>query len=810
MIPKLDFTRLVGRWQPVIEVVAFVCVLSIFGVVHLGKFVASEGYRPEYPILARFLIFIACVTLVILAVVLTRLEKFVPPLKDGLVRTTLSLFLALSSLYGGYVVIFVDRYSNALNYVVLAYGLIYVWPVWKQKCGGGGGARSKSYATAAIVFLALGLPFATSKHLNSESYPNVNEVGRVASLFSPLLANEVDEINIPLSSSEEDIVAANVEQLRLSSARNNIGFFEVKKIAGELNFGVIVDAQNLSALCLLGDYKSQLHEQENWGGLIECVNAVRILDVSSRDMVVKTIWKIPFLTNKISRLVASELGATNLENQLTLNSSAVNDHLKVMLVRGAFFHHYNSIAHTINSASGISNYFSNQYGFGPLFVAKMVSLAANIPVFDGIYLAVPIVNLVVAMLLLVALRNVPQVPARLIWLGFSASILVTYSISNMMAPFLYFIRVFPSVVICVMLFWSVIKGKALASDKRQMVLFLLVMLLVSIYNFEYAVLTAGAIAVAGFLLRNNFYCISGLVSIVASLVPKIVIHNNGKVGANYAAYLSGFGLDSIGALTWVFVVCSVIVGIGVLRESRSRRPLDELFVLCSVYVALCAKVVWMGSANHIGPLFMILSLILIANHSSDGWHRLEHNTSARVYVFLSVALLAVASIGSISFSHSKAFGTEQYVKTDISSLFVVSEEAAVRIAAFKDVYQKGDLVLSPVDNMLSLAVHQDLAAPYADISTNINFPVDLARVSGVYGSSEGHRVVVDMYVDNQASWRLVYKGLSRIPGSVRYGLNSYDRGLDDMRQVLVAIKAKGFYSCAGNGSFAVYCPPRSK
>ena len=96
MIPKLDFTRLVGRWQPVIEVVAFVCVLSIFGVVHLGKFVASEGYRPEYPILARFLIFIACVTLVILAVVLTRLEKFVPPLKDGLVRTTLSLFLALS------------------------------------------------------------------------------------------------------------------------------------------------------------------------------------------------------------------------------------------------------------------------------------------------------------------------------------------------------------------------------------------------------------------------------------------------------------------------------------------------------------------------------------------------------------------------------------------------------------------------------------------------------------------------------------------------------------------------------------------
>lgn len=800
---RIMIQRVVTSSAVAAEAAAFVCVFTTFGMVHVGAYVTAAGYNPVYGVLVRLLAYFSCVALIAAQILVKRSEIAISLGSRPSTRIILGTGFALLSCGAGFLTIKRGNTSHLVDYATVAYVLVHVWRLW-----GTAHAetlpRTKKWLVAALVLGALILPTTTSKYINSESYPNLDEANRTASLFLPVLKGQSNKLVVPLDPDEAELVAANIDSVRLGRVKDIVGLYDYVPSAEGGSISVILDPQNISSLCLLGVYDGS----HSWPDAEGCINAFLYPDSRSTDRLASTVGRIVFASNKTRRLVLEKLGSINLDNKSVVDLAQVTAHLRVMLARGAFFHHYNSIAHTINSARTIEDFFSNQYGFGPLAIAMLVTKLANVSVFDGIYVSVLVVNVLLAIGLAFFLRAAPALNRWVVWVGFAVSILVTYSISNMMAPFLFFIRMLPSVAVCLALLEAHLSQRPLKDDKWRLAAFSLGMLLVSVYNFEYAILTGGAVLIAGLLLRNKAYLVVGALCALVSILPKVVFRDPTRIGANYAAYLSGFGLGDSGVLLLMFIVSIAIVG-GLLYRAACKAILtDEVVAISAIFLALCAKVAWMGSANHIGPLFLILSFVVFAIGAPrsgfvDSWDA----TMLRAYAFLNISIVAMASAGLLVFPFNKKLGTEKYVKTDISSIFSISEELVKKIDGFKQLYARGDWVLSPIDNVLSLSVKNEVTSPYPDVSTNINFPIDLKRVVDAYSAATDRRIIVDNYIANVDAWRSVYSAMAEVPYSIIYGLNPYDTELSDMRKVLLSIKASGFHECGQNRYFTVYCPP---
>ena len=103
---------------------------------------------------------------------------------------------------------------------------------------------------------------------------------------------------------------------------------------------------------------------------------------------------------------------------------------------GFYTHHYAAIAHSIDNAPDTISLGSNQYGFGPLFLAKTFT-AFGLSSYDGIYLATILANLILAFALIILFRRTTAPTQVLISIGFILSIAVSFLLNHMFAPMVF-------------------------------------------------------------------------------------------------------------------------------------------------------------------------------------------------------------------------------------------------------------------------------------------------------------------------------------------------------------------------------------
>lgn len=796
---------------PTFEGGSIFIIASLVLTVLAGEYAEMSGYQPEYRVIFRTTGFLAAAMAIFIAATIRQYEFYEKIKLKGLLPISgLVLINVYSCKTLAYVLLGGGFTTKSVIFCFFAYLFIYVWVFWM------GGVREKaSDATRTLLatllaVVALFYPVAASKYLNSESYASIGEIERVAGDFEKILTNQSTLIGINLDSSSANVFKSNLRVAENTPQMGLIGYYNMKASDNGVEVGLSLDNQNLHLLCLLGDY-TLVNARGSYLSLYECMTSIFSQTDHTRFASMRSILKIPITSTIIREQISSQVGKINIDNLRPKKGSEYENQLRYMFVKGAFFHHYNSIALGIGNAGDVESYFSNQYGFGPLILIKIVSMVAGLPIFDSIYIAVVSINILVGLLVVVIAQSYKGWEKRLLFMGLGASVAVTYSISNVMAPMLFFIRMLPTILIFCLILFALKNGKEVRHEKwiRSSYFFLLV--LVALYNFEYAVLTCLGIVAAGIVLRDRFYLLSGVSAAILALIMKYSFAKGGSSEANYAAYMSGVGLGDLSVFTLAFSACAGIVLARIIKSWLDGRASPEIVVLSSIFIALCTKVAWMGSANHIGPLFLLMAILAVLDSRLESNGRsVMYRRSNDFYSFVVFCTLVSSLIISFrGFPHNSYIKSGNYEISKLSAIFKMSTDLKYKLEEFAVLYKPGDLVLSPIDNALSLRVSARVTAPYPDLSTNLNAPVDFEKVRHEYIKTEnGRRIIVDSLVSNPILRQNTFDQAALIPNSLKYGLASYERQFSTMEVVLNGIKDAGFTQCESRLHFVVYCPPK--
>lgn len=786
----------------IFEALAFISVLSLFAISNVGAYlVSTSGYEANYSVFGRLVVFFVALGLAIIYPKLRELKIF--PLSQKSPYTTLfaSIFFLFFSLANSYIWV-VKGIKFPINVVAVGYLLLYFVKspnfLWNWN-------RSDFLKTTLIwglVLTSLILPILSSKYINSESYPDNNIIHQLKTKGKAIFVTQEDLLDIQISAETSGIVAENIEILNSMDSKFKAGFYRYSPFGQKSKILLSFSRGNLPAICLLGDYNSAINKADLSGCILKMSN----VSGSNKSKIATAIEKIPIPNKELRRDIFKKFNESFLDNQYIIEYQDLKELTGIMFLKGAYLHHYNSIAHTINDSPSIAGYFSNQYGLGPLFVANSIATFFKLPIFDGIYLSVVIVNTIVFLFIFAFKGKGSGDP--IIWLAFSMSILVTYGYSNLMAPFLYFVRYLPTVLLCFLLYQSIVHRIPIKQNKGYIFLFMLCSFFVSIYNFEYAVLTLVGVCIGGLVTGELFYIFGGIFFLILGLTAQILFSDPARIGTNYFAYILGVSGNSyLGYPLYLFLAAVFVVLYSFYIVKARVKLQSELYVLVFVFLMLCAKIVWIGAENHIGPLFLILAFIFIGVNKIYAEHK-PYLTELlnKVYVSLSLTILIMAFISWPLFSINERFRDVEYVHTNISSIFRISKGLAEKIDDFKRIYQQGNLVVSPIDGALSLAVGRTLTEPYPDLSTNINFPIDISRVINSYSQPSIKKVIFDKDVIDAEAYAKYFYSLSSVDSrnSASLPKNIFIE-LEGMRQIYKVLLLDGYSACNQNKHFVLLC-----
>lgn len=784
------------------ESLAYIFIVCLLVTSYLGIYIEKYGYEVNYSVLFRLALFGSIVSLVVVRIVLRELN--LSSNWNEWKNTSLFFFFAffVAAIY--YLVGSVSGKANirGVNLLICFYFVYYALGYSDNISSFFLAKRVKCFFIAIFVLMALGFPVLTGKIINLESYLSVKELGPLRQMLVIKNPQSNEPLLIKLSPEAAVTTKSNIERNKTSKNKNVIGEFYLNE--PEATFRLAVNGNNLQAVCLLGDYEKLNQKLDT---LDACVSSFVSLAGKSEKSLRTLVAEIPFVDQSVAFQVLQKINQTYLDNIAIEKGATPKERASVMMVRGAYFHHYNSIARSVIDTNGISSFFSNQYGFGPLFFTKITSVVTGLSTFDSIYVATVISNLIVFVLLVVILIGDKQ--AGIVWLGFSVSILATYFLSNMMAPFLYYVRYLPTIFLVLLLFY-VKKFKFIDPEKEAIwrkILFFAVMSLVSVYNFEYAILTCLGVLVGGALVKNKFYIVSGLMFLVVAIALKKMFADPTAIGANYLGYIAGTSIDGrISDVTYLFFAA---IGLTFYRLYKSYDDLcsdSDLIVGAMIIVMLCAKIAWIGSPNHIGPLFLLLAILysrVSCSHSSN-----LTTSNLRVnYLFPSfyIAILVITISYWGMFHYNVKFSGINYVKSNISSIFSMPQELDRKLRSIEEVYEEGALVLSPIDNAIALHLRASVSLPYPDVSTNINSPLDSARILKAYVDNPKGQVIVDKAIIEMPQIIIEYSDV--LIGGLNLGnsVNMYADNIKEMSKIYFSLQGSGFHVCRENAYFVVLC-----
>ena len=664
--------------------------------------------------------------------------------------------------------------------------------------------KFKKIFSYTLLILALLVPFIGSNYLNSESNINFEVVNKDLKdatkkllKISPKLSN--------LNNSQIELFEKNIEEFELF---NRFDHFSSQKIINDNSIIFTYNSTSFANLCFF--LKNATANEIN-----QCYADVsRSKTKDSIETLIEFTYNNEYsvdpIVNSFYKDYKKQYEAIyNISHNL--DKKIISDTRKYMAIgqlKGGYFHHFNSIIQTINTSKNNYEFFNNQYGFGPLFLVSLTTKIFKTTPFDAVFFTTIFLNFLTLLFVLTSTKKVNF----LLLNGFSVSILSVYMLSQMMAPFLYIIRIFPIILICLLIYKFVITNKkALNSNYKFLLLFLV--LISSFYNFEYAILLSGALIIGGIFIKEKKYAFMGILSFFSALFTKLYFLNAGDfISVNYIAYIAGSGRgDSLNLFMLIFFAAVVFLSVLVFKNRKIQNK--HSFIILFQFFFMLLKIVWIGSFNHISGLFLIMAIL------ADLFLRSNKNIKKNNVIISDGNFLKVSNLffilillnllyHSLFFNMSEKIGNLNYVKnSSLSNFYNVESSYSNKIEKFAAIYKYGDLVISPMDNALALRISNVITKPYPDLSTNLNSNSDFKIILDSYLKSESD-IIIDKNIYFFDDYREDFDNYYRL--SVAYTdmviSENYFKNLKKLHKLYEnLISSNSYYVCNENEDFVKIC-----
>ncbi len=789
------------------EAIAYVLVVSLVAMSRISEYIEDYGYEINTPVLLRLCIFGAIVSLIVTYIAIRGINLKSDWSEWDSKKYYGFGFIIIGSIYCIVGFLYAKISGREIAALVIAYAAYYFFSYSQIITKYVNNKYLINAFLPLIVGAALVLPIVTGKTINSEGYLSPSDLEVMRNNINFIVPQDDSWMKLNLDVEDSSFVELNIAKNNVST--NKIASHQYRFDKLKLEFKLDLAEGGISAVCLLAKYGNINNKIESLDDCFTSINSANKSEVQLR----KVIAELDLIDRSFAVEIINKLNQRYVGNILIDKDQKIKDNLSIMMVRGAYFHHYNSIARSLNGFDGpskIVDYFSNQYGFGPIFLVKIITVTTGLSHFDSIFTATLAANITVFILLLAFLyKNLGKRNTNIIWLGFSLSILGTYFLSNMMAPFLYNVRYLPTIFLIIfMLLGSELKSTIYPSSRFQKIVFTLLLCLIAIYNFEYAVLTCFGMMLGGIFIGNKFYFTSGLLTIGAAISAKVLFNDSNSIGTNYLGYLSGGGIGGFGIITYLFIMAIGIISFYLFCGHRNiiKSGRGGVIVASSIVFLLSAKVAWIGSANHIGPLFLLLAIIYSRLNTTANTKIIGYKLKLN-YIFhgIYVVALVLAFLSWHDFKYNSKFTGVDYVQNKLSVIFKIPKALDEKLKSVDEVYRDGNLVLSPIDNAISLYLGRQISRPYPDVSTNINTFLDFSRVYKSYVTKIKGEIIVDRAIIENSAVGVQYTDVIISKLNMGSSYVKYQKNLDEMFKIYVMLKDAGYAECRGNEYYIVMC-----
>lgn len=546
---------------------------------------------------------------------------------------------------------------------------------------------------------------------------------------------------------------------------------------------------NYNVLCALGDY----HEGNTnfyFRGIRECE-----LEFKKSSLDYRTIAeRIPFTDDFNSRNLYEFIKQLGGNFIIYEDKNQLREYLNITMIRGAFFHHYQSVVRSLYNGYSLVKVYSNQYGFGALTLIWLVSKAGDLRLFDAAYLSIIVSSLIVYICILMSFENIKRADTRVLT-GFILSIAVTLFTSSVMAPLLFYARTLPYVLLIIELYKMAIKKQSLPSlwpVANIRMIFLVSACLV--YSFEYSILTLAAVMIFYILRRRVLPLIFIILSLMLLISAKVILSEKGVVDVNYIDYLSGVGMG--GGINGIVIFCGLLIiclnfELILNKWKEEYGPYGLMLLLTLMYFI---KPLWNGSINHLGGTMLMLSCCF----SIRKLYFQNSDVLLKMHSFFVFASILYISSISFTFSLNKKFDNESYARSFISNVFEMPVDYTKVISELQDNIRDGDLVISPIDNAISLYYSRMITHPYPDFSTNLNSNSDVyIAYKSILSSNKFDRVIVDKLVEERIDFNHAFM--------LNASSGQYIKNIDHMSRLQNILKESFSRKCGETYSFVIYC-----
>lgn len=558
------------------------------------------------------------------------------------------------------------------------------------------------YILLLIAIVSIATPLMVDKNINYESSVNYE----ILKKYFPE-RKEADLIQINIEDPEIIEIIKNRD-----SILKGIGFYKTPK-AYIINFEnnhievIFYPGIDLSAICLFLDYDSL----KNYNELIECnnilglkndVNIFTKVDIIRKKSTIKREFK-EILINKIDLIISARKGIEEI------NSEQI---LETMSVRGYIAHHYNSILIGLRN-NNITNYFWNQYGLGSLLLIKIISLITDLNYFDSIFISIILINSLSFTGILYFYKN-----NKLIIYSFIISILIIFFISNIFAPFLYYIRSLPYLFYLIFL-QKTSNLKELYSIKNK-ILNITGIVFCALYNKEYALILFFALLISGIVSDCKYYIKNALFLLLIFTISIVYYFTLDIQGSNFLALMLGIGFDS-SFKPQLFLYIIILMGL-ILTAYKNVKVSNKniiLLLLLSI-LGFSFKYLINQGINHIGWIFILIAIFYSAVPEVD------KKVVVLMYVIPSLILLSVSAYGLKYNYFLKEYKYINYaIYPEFSKFFKIDERIWRKYKSIENYKSKNTCIVSKQDEFMSILSEKNITSNLPNLSTNINHYIDV-------------------------------------------------------------------------------------
>lgn len=546
----------------------------------------------------------------------------------------------------------------------------------------------------------------------SEPYIKQFEIGSNPGAF-----DNFDNIYIQFSIKDNDIY----NQIEKASIRNKLDPI-IRPTIIDSNKKIIrvrFDGRNRENICLFS------HDVD------KCQNEIK---TTSEEKIITKYVAVAYVDDIIRTI---KLSNNRVE---VLNEIIENDNLKSPLYklldysskRGIYFHHYHAFF-LGNINGGLSNLFTNQYGFGAGVIGYILNNYFDNSYFDSVYISILLVNILFSLAVIwVSIINRSRHGLILLIIG-SIYLLFLLITNSFISPGLYPIRYFPIII------FSLIIATGINIKKNILLkIFLLFLYCISpFYNFEYGAMLTVAVAFALLVDKKiGLSTISFIPAVIAKLLHYI-LQNHEYVQNLSLYYISGIGfgtsLDYYSLIIFaIFIVLSLALN---YKKYNFFQQQIESRILFGIFILTTTKFIWGGTLGQAAPPVLFFGLYIYSLLNSSKlciskdltYYYLRLMAS---YIALIIFLLTIFHFKNL-IPHSKKFNIE-YQKTDFSSYVLLDSRIVSRLDQIKSLVNhdaKKVNVISPLDSLYSLYLKRPILSPYPDLSSFLILSSDVITAS---------------------------------------------------------------------------------